>query len=331
MMERIPQSPPLIEPVGKSIGNVVWSVMIPVYNCSLYLKEAIESLLLQDLGAELMQIEVVDDCSTDIDVEALVNAVGRGRINYFGQKQNVGSLRNFETCINRSTGKYIHLLHGDDRLKPGFYRHIEQLFNQYPEAGSAFCAWDYIDKHGTATGSSQKEREQPGLIENCFEKLASGQIQQQVATVVKREVYEALGSFYAVVYGEDWVMNARIARQYPVAYTPLALAEYRRHANSISENSANAAQNIKDISIVSKIISSYFPSEQQQKVKKRIGLNYNYWYISNLYQLWFEIYDSELVISKLKLSLKGELSFSLLLYIFKLRCLIITRSIQKIM
>jgi hypothetical protein len=54
----------------------------------------------------------------DNNIEELVKKVGKGRVSYFRQKkQNVGSLRNFETCINRSRGKYIHLLHGDDRVK----------------------------------------------------------------------------------------------------------------------------------------------------------------------------------------------------------------------
>jgi hypothetical protein len=57
---------------------------------------------------------MIAECNIE---EELVKKVGKGRVSYFRQKQNVGSLRNFETCINRSRGKYIHLLHGDDELK----------------------------------------------------------------------------------------------------------------------------------------------------------------------------------------------------------------------
>jgi glycosyltransferase involved in cell wall biosynthesis len=87
--------------------------MIPAYNCSQYLLDHTKRLQ-QDMGIELMQIEVVDDCSMDNNIEELVKKVGKGRVSYFRQKKNVGSLRNFETCINRSRGKYIHLLHGDE-------------------------------------------------------------------------------------------------------------------------------------------------------------------------------------------------------------------------
>src|ERR1051326_8157020 len=97
-MERIPLVPPTIAPVPSGVVRPLFSVMIPTYNCTQYLREALASVLLQDPGAEQMQIEVVDDCSTDADVRAVVEELGKGRVGYFRQDRNVGSLRNFETC-----------------------------------------------------------------------------------------------------------------------------------------------------------------------------------------------------------------------------------------
>src|SRR3712207_3896442 len=105
-MERIPSSPPQILPV--SIADTpLWSVMIPVYNCSAFLEECLKSVLVQQLPENDMQIEVIDDASTDADVEALVKQIGKGRVKYFRQKENLGSLRNFETCINRAAGELV--------------------------------------------------------------------------------------------------------------------------------------------------------------------------------------------------------------------------------
>jgi cellulose synthase/poly-beta-1,6-N-acetylglucosamine synthase-like glycosyltransferase len=43
-----------------------WSVMIPAYRPDAgYLRQALESVLQQAPGPEQMQIEVVDDCSSD--------------------------------------------------------------------------------------------------------------------------------------------------------------------------------------------------------------------------------------------------------------------------
>ncbi len=125
MKNRIPQKPPEISAVTDHINRPIWSVMIPTYNCSHYLIDNIRSVLAQDPGPEHMQIEVVDDFSTDADIESIVLEIGKGRVRYYRQPENVGSLRNFETCINRATGNYIHLLHGDDQVSNGFYAEIE--------------------------------------------------------------------------------------------------------------------------------------------------------------------------------------------------------------
>ena len=146
MSERIPQNPPVIQSLPVQTIRPLWSVMIPTYNCSNFLIENLQSVLAQDPGAEYMQIEVVDDFSSDADVEALVNEIGKGRVGFYRQPQNVGSLRNFETCLNRSTGHYIHLLHGDDQVRPGFYAEIEKLFRHFPQAGAAFTGFVYVDE-----------------------------------------------------------------------------------------------------------------------------------------------------------------------------------------
>ena len=139
MSERIPQKPPVIKALPDHITRPLWSVMIPTYNCSRYLIENLRSVLEQDPGADIMQIEVVDDFSTDTDVES----PGQGNreragLDYYRQPENVGSLRNFETCLNRATGHYIHLLHGDDQVKTGFYSEIEKLFYSFSAGRRGF-------------------------------------------------------------------------------------------------------------------------------------------------------------------------------------------------
>ena len=90
-MERIPFSPPIINPVLDKRNRPLWSVMIPVFNCSEFLVDALQSVLVQDMGKDRMQIEVLDDNSTDTDVKALVEKIGNGRVTYYKQPQNVGS------------------------------------------------------------------------------------------------------------------------------------------------------------------------------------------------------------------------------------------------
>ena len=84
---------------------------------------------------ELMQIEVVDDCSDRDDPESVVKSVGRGRVAFYRKPKNGGAIANFNSCIERSRGRYVHILHGDDTVMPGYYDCISKLIARYPNVG----------------------------------------------------------------------------------------------------------------------------------------------------------------------------------------------------
>lgn len=297
---RIPKSPPQIAVLKNESYRPLWSVMIPTYNCSNYLIETIKSVLQQDMGEDKMQIEVVDDFSTDANVQELVEAIGKGRVKYYRQVQNVGSLRNFETCIKRAKGKYIHLLHGDDRIKNGYYSAITDVFEKFPKAGAAFCAWEHIKSDGTFSHHSRKEADIPCVLENWLFKLAEHPRLQYVAMTVKREVYEKLGSFYLANYGEDWEMWARIAKDYDTAYVPEFLAEYREHENSITWRSYQTGQNVKDIEKVVTKIGSYLPKNDQRASLKNAKKNYVYWVLNETFRVWLINRNNKPVYNQIK-------------------------------
>ena len=275
MLERIPKLPPKIAPLAHDVNGPVWSVMIPSYNCINYLKDTINSVLLQAPSIEEMQIEVIDDDSTDGDVETLVNVLGKGRVGFFKQSKNVGHLRNFETCINRAKGKLVHILHGDDVVKVGFYEELARLFNDHPNIGAAFTHCIDFDKNNTPLWTSPKILEKPGIIDNLLLKLAEKSLLQPSSIVVKRSVYEDLGSFYGGSYGEDWLMWTRIAAHYEVAYSPKSLANYRVHTNNITGSSLATGQNIKDIRKVIETIQKYLPEKQRKSLKRKAKRNYS--------------------------------------------------------
>lgn len=275
-MERIPSSPPKIPALPEGTIRPLWSVMIPVYNCTRFIPDALGSVLSQDLGEDIMQIEVVDDGSTDADVEALVMTLGKGRVNYYRQLQNVGSLRNFETCINRANGHLVHLLHGDDRVKDGFYKKFTSLFEEYPEAGAAFCGYSSIDEFGYPINDALKVQEIEGLIEEGHLKMASGLPIQFVTMVVKRKVYERLGSFYGVFAGEDWEMWTRVAKVYPIVYVPANLADYRRYIGTISWPYIEKGINAKELAATTLYIESKLDPKDRhvmRKTKKRRAIS----------------------------------------------------------
>lgn len=278
--------------------------MIPVYNCSQYLRETLESVLAQDVGEQQMQIEVVDDASTDADVAQLVATIGKGRIRYFRQEQNVGSLRNFETCLNRSRGQLIHLLHGDDKVLPGYYRKMQELFERFPQIGAAYCRFQYIEGNGSFLYNHNAEAEQDGIPENWLVRLGERQRIQYCAISVKREVYEKLGGFYGVTYGEDWEMWMRIASHYPMAYTPEVLAAYRMHLQSISGQSYTNAKNLQDLQWVINISQQYLPDSERQQVRKKALKFYAHYALRVANRLWHTSYNRDGVRAQIKEALR---------------------------
>ncbi|HXS37176.1 MAG TPA: glycosyltransferase [Flavipsychrobacter sp.] len=301
-MDRIPDTPPIIPALHETTGieRPLWSVMIPVYNCFGYLREALESVMLQAANRTDMQIEVVDDSSTDSDVAQIVEEIGKGRITYFRQEENVGSLRNFETCILRSKGKLIHLLHGDDIVLPGFYTKMQELFKDFPEAGAAFCRYQYINEKSGILYPSDIEKQEDGILDNWLTRLYQHQRIQTPSIVVKRSVYENLGSFYAVHYGEDWEMWLRIAAHYPFAYTPEILASYRQHPMSISGQYFLSGQNIRDLKTVMDLTEKYIPLSERKTLRKEAEEFYSKYAIGTARMLWSKYKDHQAVRAQIK-------------------------------
>lgn len=276
---RTPQSPPIILPVIEGTERPLWSIMIPAYNCAKYLPGTIESVLANFSGIDNIQIEVIDDHSTDADVKKIVEETGKGKVSLFQQESNVGSLRNFETCINRARGEWVHILHGDDKVEKGFYQEIKMLFTTYPQIGAAFTKVHYIDDDDNIIPGGVAAPQNNGLIIDWLSQIAAGNIISTPSIVVKREVYEKLGGFFAVHYGEDWEMWVRIAANYPVAYSPQPLAKYRYlRSESISYQSWLSGQNNKDIKKVIEIIQDYLPEHNKNKLKNKAKRTYSMYF-----------------------------------------------------
>lgn len=264
---------PFIPPVPEGTERPLWSVMIPTYNCANYLRDTLNSVLSQDPGSEIMQIEVIDDCSTKDDPKAVVEEIGRGRVSFYRQPQNVGLVKNFETCLQRSRGQLVHILHGDDYVLAGFYRKMGQLFAQYPEIGAGFCRHIYTDIQGHWQEISPLEQQESGVLSNWLEKIASGQRIRTPSIVVRRDVYEKLGGFDRrfSCTGEDWEMWVRIATTYPFGYEVEPLAAHRSNLGSLSHTTMQSGKFFYDLRQASEIIESYLPKYIQETTANKIS------------------------------------------------------------
>lgn len=251
-----------IPEIASGVERPVWSVLIPTYNSGDFLRQTLQSVLAQDQGPSRMEIIVVDDHSLKDDSAAIVAEVGGTRVRFIRQTENVGKVRNYETGLAVSKGMLIHQLHGDDRVRPGFYQAMQDAFNAFPLAGAFFCETNYIDEQGRVTGRSGSERESVGLIEDWLEKIVVSQRVQTPSMVLRRSVYEQCGGFDRRLDAfEDWEMWIRIAGFFPVGFVPQPLADYRISAANNTARSLIDGSRVAVLRRMLSIVDDYLPVE----------------------------------------------------------------------
>ncbi len=259
---------PFIPQIKDDEQRPLWSVLIPTYNCANYLKETLQSVLQQDPGPEKMEIIVIDDFSTKDNPEQVVNDIGKGRVQFIRQKENVGKSKNYATGLQKSKGKYIHILHGDDTVENGFYKNMENIFLKHPEISAAFCQCNYMNESGKVYRNTGIYQENEGIAINFLQRIATWQLLQPPGIVFKREVYEQIGGYdLRLHYIEDWEFYVRAALNFKFGYTPKILANYRVFANNSSSKSIHRGKRIAAMKKVLLIINEYLPNELKQKIK----------------------------------------------------------------
>jgi len=240
--------PPAIDTLPESVDRPRFSVMIPTFNCAEYLRVCLTSVLGQDLGPARMQIEVIDDCSTLDDPEAVVRELGAGRVVFTRQEHNVGAVGNFNTCIRRSTGELVHILHGDDFVLPGFYAEIDRMANTQPGAGMYATSVRFADEVGALVDRSEPLTAYEGGPSRSIAPFGRGTPVQFAGCVVRRRAYEEVGGFLpGLLHVADWEMWIRIVGQHGMVGTSAPFAAYRRFMASDSSRLIRTASNLEDL------------------------------------------------------------------------------------
>src|SRR4051794_14895402 len=235
-----------------------WSVMIPTYNPRTeYLEETLKSVLQQDLGPDQMQIEVIDDCSKDDTASEVTRRVGAGRVTFHREPENRGLANAWNRCIERARGEWVHLLHQDDIVLPGFYDRLRKGAEE-SRAGAIFCRHAVVNATGHWLVMSELHRESPGLLDDWHAKITVQCVIQCAAIAVRRSVYEQLGGFLPHLhYVADWEMWQRIASQFPVWFEPSILAGYRLHPHSATSRLRLDAADTREVRHMIALTATY--------------------------------------------------------------------------
>ena len=272
-IEELKAHTPGINKVGEGVHRPFWSVMIPTYNCGHFLRRTLESVLYQDPGPDQMQIEVVDGCSTKDDPKAITEELGGGRVNFFRLTSNQGAAHTFNICIERARGRWVHILHGDDMILPGFYDAYAAMIRAYPEARMVMAqavTVDDVDRWIGLYGITPPVG--GGILKDFIERQATEQLILFPGVVVHREAYEAVGGFCTVFsFVIDWDMWFRLGQFAPVAWMPRPYALCRIHSGSVTSQLMISALNIEERYFLTKIniarLNGVTPAAERWKSK----------------------------------------------------------------
>ena len=268
--EKMLSPSPFIPSVRDSRERPFWSVMIPTYNARTeYLEETLKSILQQDPGPDRMQIEVVDDCSNNNTAFEVTRRVGAGRVTFHAERQNRGLANAWNRCIERARGHWVHILHHDDVVLPGFYQRLYDGIVCIPDVGMAFSRFAVIDADGHWIGLGPIESTRAGVLNNWLERIATGYHLECPAVVVKRATYERLGGFTPeLVCFLDVEMWVRIAANAPVYYEPQILAIFRRHGGNVHLFQEKTGENLQDMAKAISIWKNYLPVNSRGQLEQ---------------------------------------------------------------
>ena len=109
------------------------SVVIPAYNCTDTIEQAIESVLIQKENTEIL---IVDDCSSDGLKERLEDYISDGRVKYVRNEKNQRVAYTRNRGVSLAEGEYVAFLDADDWWEPG---KLSAQLKAIKETGAVLC------------------------------------------------------------------------------------------------------------------------------------------------------------------------------------------------
>ena len=212
-------------------GSPLVSVIVPAYNVTEFIGEAIESVLAQTFTD--YEIIVINDGSPDTDALERALAPYMSRIVYIKQEnQGVSAARN--TGIKAARGPLLAFLDADDTWLPNYLKVQVARIQADPTI-------DVLYPNVMLFGGSSEAGEEfmticPSSGEVTFERLLSQECNVSNCSIARRETIMRAGLFDESLRSvEDFDLWLRIIKQGGrIAYHRDVLARYRRRSDSLT-------------------------------------------------------------------------------------------------
>lgn len=216
------------------------SCIVPSYNYASFIGRALDSAIAQDYPAELLEIVVVDDGSTDATAE-VVSAYGE-RVRYV-RKENGGLNSAVDRGIAEASGELIAILDADDTWPAGKVRQQVELLKARPEVGLVHGDMEVIDAQDALVHPSffrmygltpVRGRILPTLVRRNVVSGGSAMFRASL-----RDHYHPIGEASAF---PDWWIAVGIARVAEIEWLPEPANRYRMHGENMGFGVDDAAR-----------------------------------------------------------------------------------------
>lgn len=212
-----------------------FSIVIPVYNCSHYLKDAVNSSLRQ--SEHDFEIIISDNCSTE-DLKAVADSFRDSRIKYSRSDIPLGVGKNHQRAVTLSQGDYVVALHSDDMLLPNYLNVSSKVLDQFKEIAAVYSSLVYLS--GSVISGYQPVPKVRLVDRQVYLKnpwLESNHSICPTCCLFRRSAFDKIGGYRSFLrFTYDWDIYLRfVANGGGVYFHPEVLAIYRKHKEQMAQ------------------------------------------------------------------------------------------------
>ena len=237
------------------------TILLPVYGRSELLKPALSSVLAQTRSK--WQLLIADDGSDAVTQSFLERWMAQHpdpRIRWVRRPQNLGLFANLNEAIEEADTEWVFLLCSDDLLLPSAIQQIEELQEQWHEAGLILSTFVSINADGSerpadsawhhdqvcrATALVKPEVFVPAL-------LRLGSLNGNLTGMAfSRALWRKAGPFRSDWrHAADWEWLVRAASTGALVMNRLPLAQVRTHASQLSNTNRRSGHELQEVAEV---------------------------------------------------------------------------------
>ncbi len=203
--------------------NVLVSIIVPAYNQQDFIRETLDSILLQTY--QNWECIIMNDGSTD-NTEAIAKSYSEkdGRIKVYSQP-NGGPAKARNNAIRLSHGEFILPLDADDTISPEYLEIAIKRFTEFPETKLVYCKADFFGRKNKPWRLPPYQYDSL-LLSNCIFS----------SCIYRRRDYDQTEGYDESMIGwEDWDFLISLLEPEDTVYQiPQVLFHYRQHSISRS-------------------------------------------------------------------------------------------------